>query len=210
MYVERLFAGLKRHLRQPFRFVCMTEQNRIANFSNGIERHEIEDLALTKIKGCFARLRMFDLGWQDRLGLNDRIVCLDLDTVLVGDLDVLFDYDDRFIILSGANASNPCPYTACIFMLQAGAHPELWDEFAIDAVARIPRYEFPDDQGWMHFKIPHAATWPVGQSHGIYAYKKPGWPHGDELPVDARIVAFPGSRDPSKISHLSWVKEHWR
>ena len=30
------------------------------------------------------------------------------------------------------------------------------------------------------------------------------------VPEGARIVAFPGHRDPSKYQHLSWVRDNWR
>jgi hypothetical protein len=80
----------------------------------------------------------------------------------------------------------------------------------MDAITKLKRYEFPDDQGWFWAKIPHAATWKVGSSSGIYAFRKPGWPIGDRLPDGAKIVAFPGHRDPAQFTHLPWLKEHWR
>jgi hypothetical protein len=211
IYVERLYSALQRNLQQSFRFMVFTEGWRKVNFSNGIERHSIVDLELTQIKGCFARLRMFDPHWQRAFELTERIVCLDLDTVITGNLDPLFDRDESFVILQGANAANPCPYTACVFMLRAGTHPELWTEFSLHHAESIARYEFPDDQGWMHHKVRAAAAWHVGHRSGIYAFHKPGWPRGtDNLPRDARMVAFVGFRDPAQFTHLPWIKKFWR
>jgi len=45
---------------------------------------------------------------------------------------------------------------------------------------------------------------------GVYAFKKRNWPKGDALPSNARVVAFPGFRDPSQFGHLDWVAQHWR
>ncbi len=81
---------------------------------------------------------------------------------------------------------------------------------ALEAAAKVPFYEFPDDQGWIWHKLPRAAGWLAGPTSGIYGFKKPGWPPGDNLPADARLVAFPGARDPSQFTHLPWVRKYWR
>jgi hypothetical protein len=208
-YVEKLYAGVGRHLKQPFRFLCMTERDRIANFLSGIERYAIDDLDLTKIKGCFARLRLFDLAWQQNRGIDGPILSLDLDVIVTGALDPIVDRPETFVILQGANAANPCPYNGSVFMLRPGYHSGVFTEFNLNAIKTIPKYEFADDQGWFWHKMPHAAGWRVGGGSGIYGFQKPGWPNGTDLPNDARLVAFIGWRDPSKFMHLDWVKEHW-
>lgn len=196
-YVNRLARGLRRHLKQPYRFFVATPWEK--------DRH------LIKIPGCFVRLRMFDPEWQRMNGLNigDRLVCIDLDTVITGELDGLFDRPETFVILQGANSSNPCPYNGSVMMLKVGCHREVWDEFSLEAVAKVKFFEFPDDQGWLWHMLPCAAGWQCGRS-GIYAYRKPGWPTtGDYLPRDARMVVFPGSRDPMQIAGHDWVRKHW-
>lgn len=187
----------------------MTEQPRL-KFSEGIESHAIIDTNLLAYKGCFVRLRMFDPGWQANRGIIGPIINLDLDVVITGQLDVLFDRADTFTILQGANSVNPCPYNGSVYMFQAGTHSELWTDFTPKVAATIPYFKFPDDQGWFHYKIPNAAGWRVGRDSGIYAFQKPGWPHGFGLPQEAKIVAFPGGQDPSQFVHLDWVQEHWR
>lgn len=209
IYVERLYAGLRKNLKQPFRFLMMTERGRQLPVIHGIERHAIKDPHLLATPGCFARLRMFDPGWQQNRELNGPIVCMDLDVIVTGSLDGVFSRSEPIVLLRGANSVNPCPFNNSVFMFQAGAHPELWADFSMEAVADIRQLEFPDDQGWFWHKIPDAATWKAGRSSGIYAFRKPGWPPGDALPSDAKLVAFPGHRDPSQFASLPWVKQHW-
>jgi len=208
--VAKLAAGFKRHLRQPYRFVCATDDDSLS--IPGVETTPIKDPGLTKQKGCFARLRLFDKVWQDDIGVEDRLANVDLDVVVTGEIDLLFNRPDPFVVLKGANASNPCPFNGSLFMLRRGAHPELWDDFTLEAASKIPFYEFPDDQGWFWHKIPDASGWNVGSPSGVYAFQKPGWPAdvGDRLPAGARMVVFPGWRSPSKFKHLPWIKEHWR
>ena len=199
-YIDRLRAGVGRNLKQPYRW--------------SVFRPERGDDHLVLAKGCFARLRMFDPDWQMRQGIGsgERLVCLDLDSVVTGSLDPLFDRPEPFLILQGANASNPCPYNGSIMMLRGGYRPDVWSDFSLEAAAAtMPYYGFPDDQGWLAHKIPDAAGWAVGAESGIYAFQKPGWPsRGTALPADARLVVFPGYRDPSLFTKLPWVQQHWK
>lgn len=194
-YVRKLRAGVSRNLSEPHEFKVCTPQP--------------EDEHLTEIKGCFARLRMFDPAWQAANGFQpgDRIVCMDLDLIVTGSLDGLFDREEPFVILQGCNAKNPCPMNGSLWMLQAGYRPDVWNEFSLELAAKVPFAEFPDDQAWFADMMPDAGAF--GPEQGVYAFQKPGWPKGDDLPKNARIVAFPGWRDPSKFD-LPWIVGHWR
>lgn len=194
-YIARLEYGVRRNLAPPYRFLVL-------------HPHAGDEWLLD---GCLARLRLFDPGFQALNGIapGERIVVLDLDIVVTGRLDELFDREESLVILAGANAANPCPFNGSVMLMRAGTNVELWSELNADALQLVPRYEFVDDQGWMHYKRPDAATWNVGPSSGIYAFRKPGWPKNDELPADARMVCFPGRRDPSQFVHIPWIAKHW-
>lgn len=196
-YVERLRRGFAKHLKCEHRFEVFTP--------NWQDEH------LARMPGCFPRLRMFDPDWQKAHDIKDgdRIVCADLDAIVVGDCLPLFHRPEPFMILRGANAVNPCPYNGSLWMLRAGFHKEVWSEFTLEQAAKVPFYLFPDDQSWFEYKIPKADGWNVGAQSGVYAFQKPGWPKGNDLPKDARFVCFPGHRDPSQFKHLDWVKKHW-
>lgn len=194
-YVRKLEAGIARHYGQDFNFLC-----------EGPRRGE-EHL----LKGCFVRLKMFDPAWQESICLKpgDRMVCMDLDCVITGPLDDLFDRGgEPFTILQGVNAVNPCPFNGSLWMLEAGYRPDVWHEFSLDLAAKVPFHEFPDDQAWLADMLPDAGSF--GPQDGVYAFQKRGWPKGEALPGNARIVAFPGWRDPSQYVRLDWVAEHWR
>lgn len=195
-YVEKLARGVARNLKQDYRFVVFHPSE--------------DDAGLTEIPGCFARLRAFDPAWQRLNGIKpgDRLVCLDLDLIVTGPLDALFDRPEDFVILQGANSSNPCPFNGSMWMLRAGYRPDVWSEFSIEAAGKVPFHAFPDDQAWFHHMMPDAAGWKAGEN-GVYAFGKPGWPGGVDLPPHARVVAFPGHRDPAQFVHLDWVKRHW-
>ena len=132
-YLARLKQGIKDHLAQNFRWLVFTPME-------GDEH---------LLPGCFVRLRMFSPAWQRAHQIREgtRLVCLDLDVVITGRLDPLFDRDDDFLILKGCNAANPCPFNGSIMMLRAGAHPEIWQEFSLEAAQAIPYYQFPGRPG---------------------------------------------------------------
>lgn len=191
-YAARLASGVARNLNQPHRFMVCAPQ----------------DEHLTKIPGCFARLRAFDPKWQAAHGIQrgDRILNLDLDLVVTGKIDSLIR-DEPFTILQGVNAANPNPYNGSVWSLKAGYRPDVWSDFSVEAAGKVPYFAFPDDQAWFHAKMPHAGAW--GPRDGVYGFQKPGWPGGETLPPGAKIVAFFGKRDPSQFQHLEWVRRHW-
>ena len=89
-YVNRLFAGVKRHLSRPFRFVCVT------NDPEGI-RPEVECVPFAEDPGVpgrkwpniFSKLTLFKDGFAD---LEGPTLYLDLDVLITGPLDRFFDY----------------------------------------------------------------------------------------------------------------------
>jgi hypothetical protein len=194
-YVERLKRAVQRNvgLDSGIYFTCF----------------DVEGDPLTTIPGSVARLRLFDPDWYEARGLRagDRVLVLDLDLIVTGRLDPLFEDDAPFRILQGVNASNPCPYNGSVWRLDLGYRPDVWTSFSGEAAAKLDFFEFPDDQLWLSDRIPDAAAF--GSEDGVYAFQKKGWNSGTELPRNARIVAFPGWRDPVKFTHLDWVREHW-
>lgn len=223
--VRKLLNGAKRNLKQPHRFVVFTNLNPrplLNEHGDGFvcSVAPISDESLTMRPGCFARLRMFNPIWQAKNGITDRLVCIDLDTVITGPLDPLFDRPEPFVIMRGGNSANPCPYNGALMMLRVGAYPEVWTDFSLEAAASVPFYEFPDDQGWLWHKIPNApATWKCGRGSGVYVWHKPGWPGwkktkeiltDEMLPEGTRLVTFSGWRSPERFKHIGWIKKHWR
>lgn len=210
-YVDRLFAAIRRNLKQDHRLVLITD--RLVNIAAdavcmiGVDA----DAAFLARPGCLVRMRMFDRALQARMGATkgDRIVCIDIDAVITGNLDPLFDRDDEFTIMQGFNSTNPCPFNGSLWMFRAGERHDVWDDFSIEAHAKynVPVHAIPDDQGWLALKFPDANAYTP--KDGVYAFKKKTWPGRFALPSDARVVAFPG-RDPGKYLHLDWVKENWR
>ena len=204
----KLQAGIQRHYKQPYRFVVFTDQT-LKEAHAQTEIVPIPDPHLVD-RSCFCRLRLFDPDWQAAHRFDDRIINLDLDIILTGKLEPLFDRPESFLILQGVNATNPNPFNCSLFMIRPGHHREVWSEFSLEKAQHIKHDAFPDDQGWIWHMLPEADGWRGGKASGIYAFQKPGWPGGTDLPADARMVVFFGKRKPEQFSQLPWMRDHWR
>lgn len=212
--VAKLVASVRRNMRQQHRFIIFTDK-KLEGLPKEIDQVEIKDQNDSMMnRSCFCRLRIFDRGTQHQLGLNDRIACLDLDTVITAQIDDVFSSNDDFMILKGANSTNPNPFNCSVMMLKAGKHHEVWDDFTLEEAIRVPYHEFPDDQGWIWHKLPKAKGWKVGITTGIYSFQKGGWYREsvrDEMPSNAKMVCFVGSKKPGPhADRLRWIRDHWR
>ncbi len=199
-YVERLRAGVARNLKANHRFLCIGDDMPIEN----PELLSVRD-------GCYVRLRCFDPEWQARHGI-ERLVWLDLDVVITGPLDPLFCRPEALVVLRGGHF-NPNPINGSVLMLKAGAHPEIWHDFTVEhaeKVSTVKGFWRGSDQTWIAHKMP-ADTPGWTHTDGVYGFKKPGWPNRNgNLPGNARIVIFPGHRDPAHmLDELAWVRQHW-
>lgn len=211
IYAERLFDGLERHINQRFKTILITDQNINCGADIVYPIDVEEDADLLSRLGCLIRTRMFDRKFQEDVGMlkGDKVVCIDVDAVITGNLDPLFLRDDEFTIMQHFNSTNPCPFNGSLWMFRAGERHDVWADFTLESYheRRVPFHAIPDDQGWLHYKFPNAGSYtPVD---GVYAFKKRTWPSRDlSLPANAKVVAFPG-RDPNKYTNLEWVYRHW-
>lgn len=203
-HVNRLAASVKRNLKRPHRFICVTDYGDV--FDDGIDVVPIwDDLAF--LGGCYRRLRAFSPEMKDLFG--PRFVWLDLDCVVVGELDPVFDRPEPFV--AWKDVTPPTPYCGSMIMMDAGARRQVWDDFD---VARTPLKlkagpYVGTDQAWIGTRLgTEEATW--DETDGVLSFSA----HTkDGLPEGARIVFFHGRRDPSmpdlQRDH-QWIKDHWR
>jgi hypothetical protein len=96
-YVNRLYAGVKRHLDRPFRFVCFTEKPEGIRPEVEVyplpavpfEEQMVRAMTTGKRRGAWRKVTMLKPGAGD---LSGPCLGLDLDVVITGPLGELFDY----------------------------------------------------------------------------------------------------------------------
>jgi len=214
-HVDVLRRMVRRNYDAPHRFVCVTDDPR------GITEPDVEIFRLwptfgalrnpsgMKNPSCYRRLRIFARNAGDWLG--PKVVCLDLDCVIVRDMRPVWDVPDDFKIWKSATSGNP--YNGSMVRFHAGARPQPWEDFDPIVTPRetVAARLFGSDQAWIaHCLGPNEKTW--GMWDGVYSYRL-HLKHTPKLPENARIVFFHGKPDPwspEVYNRVQWIRDHYR
>jgi hypothetical protein len=219
-HVDVLRRMVRRHYQGPHTFVCITDD------SSGITEPDVAVMALwddhaqvpnpsgpLTRPSCYRRLKIFaaDAGtW-----LGERIVCLDLDCVITGDVSPLWDRPEDFVIWESTSYPNT-PYNGSMILLRAGSRPQVWERFdPLESPKASHELGYHgSDQAWIAACLgPAEHRWT--KRDGIYSYRtEPQLQQpGSLLPAEARVVFFNGRHDPwdgDVYPRLGWVRQHWR
>lgn len=212
--VNVLRKMVARHLSLPHRFICVTDDPTDIDPSVEIVP-DFGDFASVpsphggKNPSCYRRIRAFHPDIAETFG--PRFVSLDLDTVITGSLDALFDRPEDAWFWGETDPRSY--YNGSLFMLRAGARRQVWDRF--DPV-RTPRDayragRFGSDQGAISYILGRGEkVWTTGD--GVYSFRKHIATNNNTLPTNARLVNFHGRHDPwdYRCQQIPWVQEHYR
>jgi hypothetical protein len=204
-----------RHLSMPHEFVVVTDRPEAFADDSAIRAVPID--WTTHVPGtCFVRLFTFNPRARDVLG--DRVLQLDLDTVIVGDLTPIVDRDESLVLWRNPRkwlltypevgyAKKLSWFNGAVMLHSPGTMCVIWQSFdpahARDDQWLISDYAGKDNPYW-------------DESHGIYRVAHPRRPwvgfYGD-LPANARLVAFASERKPwvpEVMAHNPWITEFRR
>lgn len=214
-HVNLLRRMVARHYKKPHRFTCVT------NHPEGLDRRirvipDTEDFATTHPdieyykqrprQSCFRRLRH----WQPHAAklFGRRIVTIDIDVVIVGNLAPIFDRQEDVVLLRGSAGAGSI-YNGTLQILNAGARPHVWNDFDPDESPNAARRcgFGGTDQAWLSFILgPHETT--IGREEGVYKFSHACKPPRYELPSNARIVHFAGPKKPWDLTNaVHWIKD---
>lgn len=223
-YVNKLHAMVKRNLRLPFTFYCMTEDASYLN--SDITVLPLPDLGIC---GWWYKLSLFNSNFY---GLSGTLFYLDLDVVITGGLDDLLTcHPGSFCI---AQDKLPGTYNSSVMRFEIGTMGFVWDSFSVQKQSVIS--VFHGDQDWIQHLVLQAKIYPRSQiasfkyncnsrsrfSGGrigkwlrqqgyLLPYKKALLPEG------VLIVLFHGKPDPEeamkgsydKYRHAPWITTYW-
>lgn len=214
-HVRRAKATIKAKLSVPHEFVVVTDKPEA--FEEGEDIRAVEMDRHTFVPGTrYAKLMIYRPDAAEIIG--ERILALDIDVVAVAGLDPLVTRDEDLVLWRNPNFRRGPQFTrynSSMTMLRAGSYPEVYTEFDRK---RTPQ-ELADmaggrgtDQKWVSYMIGKGAPcWT--QDDGVYGHGHLPM-KGDRtwLPEKARIVFFPGHREPSmpEMQNKSpWIKDHY-
>ncbi len=216
-HVNRLYQALEDTMKGPWRMVCLTDQPDCIR-TDGI-RPEVRVLPVptlyADLGGCWRRLWLFS---DEAAELGEKLVQIDLDVAVLGDLSELFDRDDDFV----AWESSVGGYCGSMWMLRAGSCREVWDEFHPLYGPAAVADRIGTDQAWTtHVLGPNRPLWT--RKDGIYSFRR-NFSGGALVnrerrlgrfrtpPEDCRAVFFHGPFDPSMErcqKAFPWLWRYW-
>jgi hypothetical protein len=217
-YVNVLARSIRRHLPMPHRFICVTEET--DGFDAGVEvlplpeaARAVADLVTPERRGFPSSYRrLWALSEEARI-LGDRVMMLDIDCVITGDLSPLFEVDVDFVgwrpnFVWGNGEKRIGGGT---WLLRTGTRAEVWERFSANPAALIAEARAAgfrgSDQAILSYMLQGCALWPM--QSGIYQAQDMKELGLANLPADARIVHFNGKRKPWDCVDVPWIREHW-
>ena len=141
---------------------------------------------------CFRRLAMFSPDAEKVFG--KRIMAMDLDCLVVGNIDHLVDRAEDFIMFRGTSKARP--YNGSLIIMDAGARPQVYTDFTVKKAEAAGKVYVGSDQAWISYCLGKGEV-RVGEKEGVYSYG-PRFVriHGGENffpPSNLCLLFFPGT-----------------
>ena len=233
--VNRLRAGLERHLHLPHSLVCITDD------ATGIDsRVRVVPLPTTfaDTPRCRRRMQIFSREFAQQLG--QRLLCMDLDVVLVDDITPILDPATRVNVARhtmGVDLGRQplvCwrvgyagVFSGSFLLMDAGHLDGLWRAFYNDGDTwkqdifwrRVQPTGTPSDQAALNAYVAGRDVPHWTERDGFVTYFGDGYerleyhgvgPSHPKLPPGARIVVL-GSADKAVLDEgrYQWIRDHW-
>lgn len=200
VYVERLRDMIRGQLRDV-RMICLTDR---ADDVEGVDMIDLSDMGL---QGWFMKLALFCPTIRGR----GRCVYFDLDTVIIGNLRPLIDWNGDFGICenftrAAGNKDWPCKYGSCVMSFREGWGSDVFREFSRDANGWIDRAGKYGDQWIIERLVPDASILQRELPPNFFiGYRE----FSDVVPDESSVAIFAGSHKPDN-SRFDWVNDYWK
>lgn len=210
--VNTLARMIRRHYPGSHRIVCVTNDHAgiVPSIDIIPDREDFANVPSPHGAGapsCYRRLRLFER--DAGLTFGDRIVSIDLDCVITGDLSSLFEFRAEDVV-GWQDPLYPNQLNGSLLLLRAGSRSLVWEEFE---PAKSPRFTHDlgyrgSDQAWLSHWLREEPRWT--RADGVYSYRVDRC--AMQLPPDARIVFFHGRTKPwdAEAKRLPWVRYHYQ
>jgi hypothetical protein len=229
-YVNNLYAGVKKHLHRPFRFVCVTDNP--TGLVQGIETAPIpKNPGMPTWPNVFLKLLITADGFADLKGPT--LFC-DIDIAVINDIDCFFDYmpGKNIIIHNWIEArkqifrKRPAIGNSSVFRFEAGKSQYICDTFVREKERAIDRSIFCTEQAFLTYAMKESYWWPEKWARSFKRHSMRLFPLNlflqPVLPKETRILVFHGKPDPDEAIHgykgkrlhhhtcpAPWITEYW-
>ena len=202
-YVNNLYNGVRRWTKEPFDFICFTNEDLVLN-----KEIEIRPFPLITTKGVLPRMYMF----SEAAGLfGHQVLSLDIDLIITGSLDDLLKYEGVFCTRMSWTRGEQHLIDGDIMSFKAGKETEamFWTPLVKDIKAVEKISGGGRERMWMRYIIGNKAdTWQQLIPGQVCSYKHHFVPTG-KIPYGARIISCHGFPRPHQIMD-KWRTEFWK
>jgi hypothetical protein len=200
---------VSRNLAMPHRLACVTDIP--AGIDGSIDiippPGDFENIRNSrwaeKKPQCYRRLSMFRRDAAEIFG--ERFVCMDLDVVVGGQLDPLFDRDDDLVLFKGTSRHRP--YNGSLMLIRAGCRPQVFETFTAEGAEESGQAFCGSDQAW----LAHCLGWDEAkwdERDGVFFYAR--W-HRNYERLQPKLLFFPGTLKPWDVVHFDrFVKRNYQ
>ena len=223
-YVNRLYAMVVRHLKGPFEFICLTDDQQ--GIRDEVRCMPIPSLALPAgiPERGWTKLTTFE---ADLHGLRGTALFLDLDVVIVDDITPFFEAPGEFLIIHDWKRPWRITGNSSVYRFELGAHADVLAEFR--ATQAEVRARLRNEQAFLSEAMHRQGRlryWPHDWCASYKYHCIPPWPTNywrePVLPAGARIIVFHGEVNPPDaiagrrnralrvVRPAAWVAQHWQ
>ncbi|WP_409434028.1 hypothetical protein ACJ3XI_05875 [Litorimonas sp. RW-G-Af-16] len=227
-FVNRLYNAVQRNTKRDTRLVCLTDDT--TGINPNVVCADIPEINLPKelINTPWRKLTLWKAPLVD---LSGDVLFLDLDLVITGSIDALFDYEPgRFcVIRNWTQLKDSIGNTSC-FRFPVGKYTHIYDRIQADPDPILAKYRI--EQVYISREIEDMVFWPTLWCASFKHTLMPRWPMNffktPKLPRDTKIVAFTGKPDQDEavigvwpvkawykrlykyVKPTPWIAEHWQ
>ncbi len=208
-YVNRLYQAIQRQTNRPTRLVCFTDDS--SHVNDAVQIEPIPDINLPEnvINLPWRKLAIWKYPLAD---LEGDVLFLDLDLVVTGNLDVLFDFEPgRLCVIENWTQLGQKIGNTSAFRFPVGKYTHIFTRAHENPNTILDTYTI--EQLYISREIEDMVFWPrdwcVSFKHNLI----PKWPlnffMAPKLPHETRIVAFTGKPDQDEAIIGKWPVKHW-
>jgi hypothetical protein len=212
---------VRRHLRPPFRFVCLTDD--ATGIDPGIECRPLPAITLpgTKPYSGWRKLSSFSPELND---LTGPILFLDLDLVIVDSIACFFTFPGDFCIIENWTQLNQGIGNSSVYRYTLGKYNFVFEDWQRRGPEILTQHR--NEQIYLSHVAQPVTFWPESWCRSFKRHCLPGgllnWVIRPRLPPEAKMIVFHGHPKPPEAARgvwprrfrrlrpTPWIGEHWR
>lgn len=158
-YVNVLYSACRKYISGDFRFVCLT--NETEGIRPEVQVHPVPDIGLDEwhyYNGAWPKIGVF---LSDLYGLKGRALFIDLDTVLLGNIDTLFEQPGPLVAIDNDPWKDKTgqPQTmSSVFAFELGSLGHVVDALRAHRDELVKRHTI--EQAYLHAAVEGIRYWP--------------------------------------------------